>query len=97
MPAQMIEIPVDSATEQALPKDPAERQQVLLLGLREWRLRQALEACRRHEISLARAAELAGVSLREMIPLAYAHGLTPHVHPEILAKETLSPEEATVL
>lgn len=40
-------------------------------------VRNALEAYRRGEGSLAHAARQAGISLREMIPLAYAHGLEP--------------------
>lgn len=60
-----------------LPPDPREQQEVLVLGLREWRVRKALEAYGRGEGSLAHAAQKAGVSLREMVPLAYAHGLTP--------------------
>jgi predicted HTH domain antitoxin len=62
-----------------LPPDPQERQQVLVLGLREWKVRKALEAYQRGEGSLAYAAQQAGVSLREMIPLAYAHGVTPRI------------------
>jgi hypothetical protein len=62
-----------------LPPDPEERQEVLVLGLREWKVRKALEAYKRGEGSLAYAAREAGISLREMIPLAYAHGVTPKV------------------
>ena len=40
---------------------------------------KALQAYKRGEGSLAYAARQAGISLREMIPLAYAHGLTPKV------------------
>ncbi|HEV2855168.1 MAG TPA: hypothetical protein VHC97_20405 [Thermoanaerobaculia bacterium] len=54
---------------------------MLVLGLREWRIRKALQAYKRGEVSLAYAAQQAGVSLREMIPLAYAHGLVPRVDP----------------
>ena len=50
-----------------------------MLGLREWKVRKALDAYQRGEGSLAYAAQEAGVSLREMIPLAYAHGLKPTV------------------
>ncbi len=57
---------------------------MLELGLRSLRIREALDAYRRGEGSLAYAAERAGVTLREMIPLAYAHGLTPKVDPELL-------------
>jgi hypothetical protein len=64
-----------------LPAGPEERQTVLELGLREWQLRRALESYRQGNGSLAYAARQAGISLREMIPLAYAHGLHPKVAP----------------
>jgi hypothetical protein len=64
-----------------LPADPGERQKVVALGIREWRIRKALEAYQQGEGSLAYAARQAGISLREIIPLAYAHGLTPKVDP----------------
>ena len=80
-----------------LPTDPCERALVLELGLREWRIRQALAAFERGEGSLAYAAEQARVPLREMIALAYAHGLEPRVEPELLAKKRLTLEEAADL
>jgi hypothetical protein len=58
--------------------------------------REPLEAYRRGEGSLAFAAEQAGVSLREMVPLAYAHGLTPKVDPKLL-EAPLSIEQAAEL
>lgn len=64
-----------------LPADPGERQQILALGLREWRIQKALAAYARGEGSLAFAANQAGVSLREIIPAAYARGLAPHLDP----------------
>jgi hypothetical protein len=79
MPCPTISIAVPEELARELPPDPAERQEVLVLGLREWKVRKALEAYGRGEGSLAHAAHQAGVSLREMIPLAYAHGLTPRV------------------
>lgn len=97
MQSHMVAIPVDPATERSLPADPAERQRILALGLREWQVRQALEACRRQEISLARAAEMAGVPLREMVPLAYAHGLTPPIPADLMSDEPLSLDEAADL
>lgn len=82
MPHPTVSIVVPEELADELPVDPAQRQEVLMLGLREWKVRRALEAYRRGEGSLAHAAHQAGVSLREMIPLAYAHGLTPKVDPE---------------
>jgi len=74
-----VTIPASPETVQQLPPDPATRAQVLELGLRQWRIREALEDYRRGRGTLAYAAEQAGVSLREIIPLAYAYGLTPPV------------------
>ena len=79
-----------------LPSDPAEQRQVFRLGLRELRIRKALEAYRRGEGSLAFAARQADVPLREMIPLAYAHGFEPKVDPELL-DGGLTPEQAADL
>jgi hypothetical protein len=81
MPRFEVAIPVSDEIARQLPADPEERREVLVLGLREWRVRKALEAYARGEGSLAFAARQAGVSLREIIPLAYAHGLTPKVDP----------------
>lgn len=94
MPRPEFSIPVPAELARQLPADPAEQQQVLLLGLREWRIRRSLDAYRRGKGSLAFAAEQAGVSLREMIPLAYAHGIEPKVDPADL---DLSPERAANL
>ncbi|HEX3127873.1 MAG TPA: hypothetical protein VH394_11140 [Thermoanaerobaculia bacterium] len=79
-----------------MPKDPTAWQQVLEFGIREWRIQQALEAYRRGEGSLAYAASRAGLSVREIIPLAYAHGLEPKVD-EGLASSTLTGEQASNL
>ena len=54
---------------------------VLAIGLRESRLRRALDLLRARKISIGRAAELAGVSLYEMLDaageagVAYAYGV----------------------
>ena len=81
MARSTVSITVPEELAGQMPADPGERQQVLALGLREWRIRKALQAYKRGEGSLAYAAQQAGVSLREMIPLAYAHGLVPRVDP----------------
>lgn len=79
MSRSTVSIAVTEELARQLPPDPQERQEVLVLGLREWKVRKALDAYQRGEGSLAYAAQEAGVSLREMIPLAYAHGVTPKV------------------
>jgi predicted HTH domain antitoxin len=75
-----VSLPVPDELAQQLPADPKEQQQVLIWGLREWRVNKALQAYKRGEGSLAYAARQAGISLREMIPLAYAHGVVPKTH-----------------
>ena len=77
-----VTIPASPETIDQLPPDPVTRAQVLELGLRQWRIREALEDYRRGRGTLAYAAEQAGVSLREIIPLAYAYGLTPPADPD---------------
>ncbi|HKZ86660.1 MAG TPA: hypothetical protein VJ793_23760 [Anaerolineae bacterium] len=77
-----VTIPASPETIEQLPPDPVTRAQVLELGLRQWRIREALEDYRRGRGTLAYAAEQAGVSLREIIPLAYAYGLKPPVDPD---------------
>ena len=81
-----ITIRVSSTLAHDLPIDPDTRAHVLELGLRQWRVAEALERYRQGHGSLAYAAEQAGVSIREMISLAYAHGLTPPFEPEKIAK-----------
>ncbi|MFC7155784.1 UPF0175 family protein [Halomarina halobia] len=45
-------------------------------GLKEWRTERALERLGEHEITLRRAAELAGTSYVEMLSLAAEEGIT---------------------
>jgi hypothetical protein len=91
-----ITIALPTTLARLLPTDDFMRQQVIELGLKQWRVRQALEAYRQGQGTLAYAAEQAGVSLREMIPLAYAHGLEPKVIPGWL-DEPLTIDEAARL
>jgi hypothetical protein len=79
-----------------LPADPAERERIVEFGLKEWRVRRALDGYRSGRATLAHAAAQAGVPLREMIPLAFAHGLAPRVDPRWLT-ESLTPETASTL
>ena len=96
MSTTLVKIPVPDRLAAELPADPDLRREVIELGLRSLRIREALEGYRRGKGSLAYAAEQAGVTLREMIPLAYAHGVTPKVDPALL-EAPLSVEEAAEL
>jgi hypothetical protein len=91
-----LSLAVSEEVARQMPEDPTDRQQVLELGIREWHIRHALEAYRRGEGSLAHAAGQAGLSLREIIPLAYAHGLEPKMA-EGLLDSPLSGEQASNL
>ncbi len=73
----LLKIEVSRQLAQELPLDPAARSKILEIGLRQWRVREALESYRQGKGTLAHAARKARIPLREMIPLAYAHGLTP--------------------
>jgi len=44
-------------------------------GLEDWRKEKALEKLRNHELTLRKAAELAGVSYVEMLTLAGEEGI----------------------
>lgn len=89
-----ITLPITLARR--LPADNTVRQRVVELGLKQWHVRQALEAYRRGQGTLAYTAEQAGVPLREMIPLAYAYGLEPKIDFEWLS-EPLTLDEAAEL
>lgn len=60
---------------------------LLMAGLRQVKLESALALFRQGDISLWKAARMAGVSLREMTQQAVAHGLRPTVDEETIAEE----------
>jgi hypothetical protein len=97
MSQTLVSFDLPSEVADGLPDDPVERAQVLKLGLREWRIAKALEAYAQGEGSLAFAAERAGISLRELIPLAYAHGLEPRLQADLTADGSLTLEKAASL
>ncbi len=64
--------------------DPAE---LLQLGLRETRMAAQLRQLEAGRISVWRAAEQAGVGLRQMIGYAAAHDVPPHYDAADIAEE----------
>lgn len=60
---------------------------LLMAGLRQVKLESALALFKRGDISLWKAARMAGVSLREMTQQAVAQGLRPTVDEETIAEE----------
>lgn len=61
--------------------------ELLRIGLREVKKAQSLALFKQGDISLWKAARLAGVSLREMVQYAVAHGLRASVDEETLREE----------
>jgi len=96
MAAQTLTLRLPDQLVEQMPKSSEEQREVILLGLQQLRVKRALERYRRGECTLAYAAQEAGIALREIIPLAYASGLKPHVDPDLLEGE-LTPEQAAHL
>lgn len=61
--------------------------ELLMLGLSQIKIQEALLIYQRGLVSLGRAAELARVSEREMIHQARAAGMSPTFNEEILSEE----------
>jgi predicted HTH domain antitoxin len=79
-----------------LPEEESSLFEILKLGLKQLKIERALEHYKKGGVSLARVAELAGIPIRQMIPIAYAHGLEPKYDESLLESE-LSPETARTL
>lgn len=79
-----------------LPEEESSIYEILKLGLKQLKIEKAVERYKKGGVSLAKVAELAGVSIREMIPIAYAHGLEPK-YDKSLDESKISPEIAIKL
>ena len=95
-PKERISVDAPVAVARELPVDPVERTEILRLGLREWKIRKALEAYQRGEGTIAYAAHRAGVSLWEIGSIARAHGLKPGIELRVLEGE-MTLERASLL
>lgn len=71
-----VEIPDERMAELEAYKD--QLGELLLLGLSQVKIQQALLIYKRGLVSIGRAAELAGLSKRDMIRQARAAGIEPH-------------------
>lgn len=60
-----------------LPEEESSIYEILKLGLKQLKIEKAIARYKKGGVSLAKVAESAGISIREMIPIAYAHGLEP--------------------
>lgn len=79
-----------------LPRQEKPRQRVITLGIIHYKVEQALKEYKKGKITLTKTAELAGLSIREIIPLAYAYGLEPKFNESILPEE-MTPLKASAL
>ena len=95
MSATTITLKLSPELAEQTPRRPEERVEIFSLGLKQMRIKKALEEYQRGECSLAYAASQAGVTLRQMISFAYAYGLEPHLPPHL--EETTSLESASRL
>lgn len=76
-----------------LPEEESSIYKILKLGLKQLKIERAIERYKKGGVSLAKVAELAGISIREMIPIAYAHGLEPK-YDESLDESKITLEKA---
>ncbi len=76
-----------------LPEEESSIYEILKLGLKQLKIEKAIERYKKGGVSLAKVAELAGISIREMIPTAYAHGLEPK-YDKSLVESKISPDRA---
>jgi hypothetical protein len=91
-----VSIVTSESLANELPCEPQDRSEVLRLGLREWKIREALDDYRQGRGTLAYAALRAGVSLWEIGAIAYAHGVRPETVLEVGDQE-LTLEQASLL
>ena len=85
MPTVTIAIPDDLSAELEPYRENLD--DLLRIGLREVKVEQSLALFRKGNISLWKAARMAGVSLREMTQYAAARGLRAVVDEETLREE----------
>ena len=81
----VVEIPADLAD--TLMERQDRLPEILQLGLRQLKIREALTLYEEGIVSLARAAELAGIPIQEMIREARARGIIPHWNEEMVKEE----------
>lgn len=85
MPVVTIEIPENLSLQLGPYRDNLD--DLLQIGLNELRKEQALALFKRGNISLWKAARIAGVPLREMMQYAAAQGLRATVDEETIREE----------
>ncbi len=80
-----LELPEQLSKE--LHIDQTKLKELVLLGLSQLKIQEALLLYRRGVVSFGRAAELAGISERELVRHARANGIRPHWDERMLREE----------
>nr|QNO45968.1 hypothetical protein EBOGGPCF_00013 [Methanosarcinales archaeon ANME-2c ERB4]QNO46080.1 hypothetical protein FAKCHJAF_00017 [Methanosarcinales archaeon ANME-2c ERB4]QNO48845.1 hypothetical protein LEJCPHKL_00014 [Methanosarcinales archaeon ANME-2c ERB4] len=81
---------------ETLPEEESPLCEILKLGLKQFRIERAIKRYKKDGVSLAKSAEMAGISIREMTSIAYAHGLEPK-YDESIVESRITPEVAVNL
>ena len=81
-----LEIPNDILKDIDI-KDPSQLKEILRIGIKQMKIEKALHSYREGNISIAKAAELADISLSEMIMQASARGLKPLYDEKMIEEE----------
>ncbi len=81
----LVEIPEDLAKE--FKGHEGHLREILLLGLRQLKIQEALWLYREGVVSLGRAAAMAGLPIREMVRQAIAWGIKPQWSEEMVEEE----------
>ena len=76
---------------EALPAEDSSIYKILKLWLKQFRIERVIKRYKKSGVSLAKSVEMAGISIREMISIAYAHGLEPK-YDQSLVESKITPE-----
>lgn len=68
-------------------EDSSNLKEILEMGIKQVKIEKALQSFKEGTISLAKAAELADIPLREMMLHASARGITPAYDQEMIEEE----------
>lgn len=69
-------------------KSTSNLKEIIEAGIKQMKIKKALQQYKEGNISIAKAAELAGISLREMMLQASARGIKPNYDKEMIEEET---------
>ena len=68
-------------------KDSSQLKEIIEMGIKQMKIEKALHLFKEGKISIARAAEVAGISLREMMLQVAARGIKPMYDQQMVKEE----------